>query len=65
MPGKMVSGFLFVSDSSQVVHLIRDPRAILGSRATAMWAREFLEAKSLCLQMQGNMALAGSIPPDR
>ena len=54
-----------VSDSSQVVHLIRDPRAILGSRATALWAREHLEAPGLCRQMQENMDLARSIPPDR
>jgi len=56
----------WIQDSDiQVVHLIRDPRAIIGSRATAMWARELLEAQSLCRQMQGNMALARSIPPDR
>jgi len=36
-----------------VVHLIRDPRAILGSRASALWAHEFLEvAEVYCLKLK-------------
>ena len=49
----------------KVVHLIRDPRAVLSSRATAHWDVYSLQAAQLCQQMLGDMALAKVLPPER
>ena len=49
----------------KVVHLVRDPRAVLSSRAVVGWEKETLQAARLCHQMLGDMALAKSLPPER
>ena len=49
----------------KVLHLIRDPRAVLSSRAAVGWERETLKAARLCRQMLGDLALAQVLPQER
>ena len=49
----------------KVLHLIRDPRAVLFSRAAVGWERETLQAARLCRQMLRDLALAQVLPPER
>ena len=49
----------------KVVHLVRDPRAVLSSRAVVGWEKETLQAARLCHEMLGDMAIAKSLPPER
>ena len=49
----------------QVVHLVRDPRAVVSSRATNNWDETSQQAGLLCHQMIEDMELAKILPPER
>ena len=63
--GKLVNFLEITWKRAQVVHLVRDPRAVLSSRAVNRWDKHSLQAGPLCHQMLGDMALAKSLPPER
>ena len=51
--------------SAQVVHLVRDPRAVLSSREVAHWDTGALEAGRLCKDMLRDLDISESLPPER
>ena len=51
--------------SAQVVHLVRDPRAVLSSREVAHWDKGALEAGRLCKDMLRDLDISESLPPER
>ena len=51
--------------SAQVVHLVRDPRAVLSSREVAHWDKGALEAGRLCKDMLTDLDISQSLPPER
>ena len=48
MPGILLTN---LEKNAQVVHLVRDPRAVLSSREVAHWDKGALEAGRLCKDM--------------
>ena len=49
----------------KVVHLVRDPRAVLSSRSAVGWESETLKAARLCHEMLKDMTLKKNLPPER
>ena len=62
----MVLAYVMLCKSEiKVVHLVRDPRAVLSSRSAVGWESETLQAALLCSEMLEDMALERSLPPER
>ena len=62
MPGILLMN---LEKSAQVVHLVRDPRAVLSSREVAHWDKGALEAGRLCKDMLRDLDISESLPPER
>ena len=71
--------FVYLSLSAQVVHLVRDPRAIISSRynfclfdyfienarLAGGWSEGSIQADLLCDQLLGDLDLREHLPPER
>ena len=49
----------------QVIHLLRDPRAIIKSREVGHWDAKVNEAWKVCKNLERDLQLADILPPER